>query len=69
VVCFQNILELNSNLELSKESYKAIFHSNINGLSKDYSILMESLFKRIEKMGVKVGTLYMDRELFNTNVF
>src|SRR5664280_733434 len=32
---------------------------DINGLSKDYSTLMESLFERIEKMGVKVGTLYM----------
>lgn len=35
---------------------------NINGLSKNYSILMESLFGRIEKMGVKVRTVYMDRE-------
>ena len=41
---------------------------DINGLSKDYSILMESLFERIEKMGVKVGTVYMDREFFNLKV-
>lgn len=41
---------------------------DINGLSKDYSILMESLFERIEKMGVKVGTVYMDREFFNRKV-
>lgn len=41
---------------------------DINGLSKDYSILMESLFKRIEIMGVKVGTVYMDREFFNKKV-
>src|SRR5450759_2631246 len=41
---------------------------DINGLSKDYSTLMESLFERIEKMGVKVGTLYMDKEFFNRKV-
>jgi len=41
---------------------------DINGLSKNYSILMESLFKWIEKMGVKVGTVYMDREFFNRKV-
>jgi hypothetical protein len=41
---------------------------DINGLSKDYSILMESLFERIEMMGVKVGTVYMDREFFNRKV-
>ncbi|KKG01787.1 hypothetical protein DU40_01820, partial [Methanosarcina mazei] len=41
---------------------------DINGLSKDYSILMESLFERVEKMGVKVGTVYMDREFFNRKV-
>jgi hypothetical protein len=41
---------------------------DINGLSKDYSVLMESLFERVEKMGVKVGTVYMDREFFNRKV-
>ena len=41
---------------------------DINGLTKDYSTLMDSSFKRIEKMGVKVGTVYMDREFFNTKV-
>ena len=41
---------------------------DINGLSKDYSILMESLFERIERMGVKVGTVYMDREFLNRKV-
>jgi hypothetical protein len=48
-------------LKLSKAPSKAISHSNINELSIDYLILMEFLFKRIEKMGVKVGTVYMDR--------
>jgi hypothetical protein len=41
---------------------------DIDGLSKDYSILMESLFERIEKIGVQVGTVYMDREFFNRKV-
>ena len=41
---------------------------DINGLSKDYSVLMESLFERVEKMGVKMGTVYMDREFFNRKV-
>ena len=41
---------------------------DINGLSKDYSILMDSLFERVENMGVKVGTVYMDREFFNKKV-
>ena len=41
---------------------------DINGLSKNYSSLMESLFERIERMGVKVGTVYMDREFFNRKV-
>ncbi len=29
---------------------------------------MDSLFERIENMGVKVGTVYLDREFFNTKV-
>ena len=41
---------------------------DIDGLSKDYSILMNSLFERVENMGVKVGTVYMDREFFNKKV-
>ena len=40
----------------------------INGLSKDYSTLIVSLFGRVEKMGVKVGTVYMDREFFNRKI-
>ncbi len=41
---------------------------DINGLNKDYLTLMESLFERVKKMGVKVGTVYMDREFFNRKV-
>lgn len=40
----------------------------INGLNKDYSTLIVSLFGRVEKMGVKVGTVYMDREFFNRKI-
>ena len=29
---------------------------------------MDSLFERIENMGVKVGTVYLDREFFNKKV-
>ena len=41
---------------------------DINGLNKNFSILMESLFKRLEIMGVKIGTTYLDKEFFNTAV-
>jgi len=41
---------------------------DINGLNKNYSILMESLFKRLEIMGVKTGTAYLDKEFFNKAV-
>ena len=32
----------------------------ISALKKDYSILIELLFKRLETMSVKVGTVYLD---------
>ena len=41
---------------------------DINGLNKNYSIFMESLFKRLEIMGVKTGTSYLDKEFFNKAV-
>jgi len=41
---------------------------DINGLNKNYSIFMESLFKRLEIMGVKTGTAYLDKEFFNKAV-
>lgn len=37
----------------------------ISALKKDYSILTELLFKRLETMSVKVGTLYSDKEFCN----
>lgn len=38
---------------------------NINGLTKNYSILIESLVKNVQKMGINVRTLFLDREFFN----
>jgi hypothetical protein len=37
----------------------------ISALLKDYSVLIELLFKRLESMGVKIGTAYMDKEFCN----
>jgi len=37
----------------------------ISALLKDYSVLIELLFKRLESMSVKVGTAYMDKEFCN----
>ena len=37
----------------------------ISALKKDYSILMELLFKRLETMSVKIGTVYLDKEFCN----
>ena len=38
---------------------------DIAGLTKNYSVLIESLLQRINMMGVFVNTLFMDREFFN----
>ena len=37
----------------------------ISALKKDYSVLVELLFKRLEKMKVKIGTVYFDKEFCN----
>ena len=37
----------------------------ISALKKDYSILMELLFTRLETMSVKIGTVYLDKEFCN----
>jgi len=37
----------------------------ISALKKDYSILVELLFERLEKMKVKIGTVYFDKEFCN----
>jgi hypothetical protein len=41
---------------------------DINGLNKNYSLFIESLFKRLEIIGVKTGTSYLDKEFFNIAV-
>lgn len=37
----------------------------INGLNKNYSDLITFLFERLEKMQIKVGTVYLDKEFCN----
>jgi len=38
---------------------------DINGLTKNYSILMESMIQRLKAMEINLRTLFMDREFFN----
>ena len=38
---------------------------DINGLAKNYSILMESMMQRLKAMEINLRTLFMDREFFN----
>lgn len=38
---------------------------DINGLAKNYSILMESMMQRLKAMEIELRTLFMDREFFN----
>jgi len=38
---------------------------NITGLNKDYAILLEGVVNRVRKMGIKIGTMFLDREFFN----
>lgn len=37
----------------------------ISALKKDFSILVELLFERLEKMKIKIGTVYFDKEFCN----
>jgi len=37
----------------------------ISALKKDYSVLIELLFKRLEEMNVKIGTVHLDKEFCN----
>jgi hypothetical protein len=39
---------------------------DINGLVKNYSILIESMLQRIKAMGIKIRKLLLDREFFNS---
>ncbi|RZN38288.1 MAG: hypothetical protein EFT35_05055 [Methanophagales archaeon ANME-1-THS] len=38
---------------------------NITGLNKDYAILLEGVISRIRELGIKIGTMFLDREFFN----
>jgi len=38
---------------------------DINGLAKNYGVLIESLLKRVSGMDIQIGTLFMDREFFH----
>ncbi|VVB55766.1 Transposase DDE domain protein [uncultured archaeon] len=38
---------------------------DINGLAKNYSILMKSMMQRLKAMEINLRTLFMDREFFN----
>ncbi|MGP8329920.1 MAG: hypothetical protein ACT6FF_06340, partial [Methanosarcinaceae archaeon] len=35
------------------------------GLTKNYKVLIQSMLERVEKTGVNIGTLFMDREFFH----
>lgn len=37
---------------------------DINGLAKNYGVLIESLLVRVHKIGIQISTLFMDREFF-----
>lgn len=39
----------------------------INGLTKNYSILIESMLQRVKTMEISISTLLMDREFFNSS--
>lgn len=38
---------------------------NITALNKDYAVLLEGIVKRIGEIGIKIGTMFLDREFFN----
>lgn len=75
VVCFQNILELESNLELSKASHKAIsyakeiFEKNISFLEKGFTPetdnTMEQIFSLIGDVVDKARSFKTDSGLTN----
>ena len=38
---------------------------DINGLVKNYNLLIRSMLERVQKTGIQIGTLFMDREFFH----
>lgn len=55
-------------LDIIGTSHLTLDVIDINSLNKNYSLLIESLFKRLKTIGVKTGTAYLDKEFFNTDV-
>jgi hypothetical protein len=39
----------------------------LTALSKDYTVLIEGVITRVKKMGLNVGTVFLDREFFTLN--
>lgn len=38
---------------------------SVNGLNKDYAMLLETVISRLKERGLELGTLFLDREFFN----
>lgn len=55
-------------LDIIGTSHLTLDVIDINSLNKNYSLLIGSLFKRLKTIGVKTGTVYLDKEFFNTDV-
>lgn len=52
-------------LDIIGETKLTLDAIDINGLTKSYSVLIESLLQRIKSMGILARTLFMDREFFS----
>jgi hypothetical protein len=52
-------------IDLIGENKMTIDIVNITGLNKNYASLLEGTIRRVESMGVTLGTLFLDREFFN----
>jgi hypothetical protein len=52
-------------LDIIGETKLTLDAIDINGLAKNYSVLIESLLQRIKSMDILVKTLFMDREFFS----
>ena len=55
-------------LDIIGTSHLTLDVIDINGLNKNYSLFIESLFERLKTIGVKTGTAYLDKEFFNIAV-
>jgi len=53
-------------LDIIGETKLTLDAIDIDGLTKNYAVLIESLLQRIKSMGIFVKTLYMDREFFGS---